>query len=277
MLKICVSILAVLLLPIQLWSQEDICIGKKQIIYSTVLGEERTYWIHLPDNYAQDGKRTYPVIYLLDGDSFFHTLVGITKTLSSGKKEIVPASIIIGVLNTDRTRDLTPTSSNLGRDGKVQANKKAEGGGSEKFDSFLVNELRAYVDTSYRTNGRNMLIGHSYAGLFGLNTFLQYPDQFNKYLLIDPSLWWDGGRLVKEAERLIKNKDYSDVDLYIGIATQKRTALIDFHLDRADELCTQILPNAKNLNLITKSFPEETHGTVAISGIYDGLKQLSTQ
>ena len=46
--------LILLLLPLTMRSQEDICIGKKHSLYSTVLQEERNYWVHLPDSYGRD-------------------------------------------------------------------------------------------------------------------------------------------------------------------------------------------------------------------------------
>ena len=100
-------LLIFLLLPLTLRSQEDICIGKELVLYSTVLQEERSYWIHLPEHYNMDTKQRYPVVYLLDGDSFFHSLVGIRKTLASGRGKYLPPCIIVGVLNSDRTRDFT--------------------------------------------------------------------------------------------------------------------------------------------------------------------------
>ena len=159
-------LLIFLLLPLTLRSQEDICIGKELVLYSTVLQEERSYWIHLPEHYNMDTKQCYPVVYLLDGDSFFHSLVGIRKTLASGRGKYLPPCIIVGVLNTDRTRDFTPTASAAGRDGKISIDAIPQGGGSEAFSKFLTEELRPAIDSAYRTNGWNMLIGHSYAGLF---------------------------------------------------------------------------------------------------------------
>ena len=103
-------LLIFLLLPLTLRSQEDICIGKELVLYSTVLQEDRSYWINLPEHYNMDTKQRYPVVYLLDGDSFFHSLVGIRKTLASGRGKYLPPCIIVGVLNTDRTRDFTPTA-----------------------------------------------------------------------------------------------------------------------------------------------------------------------
>ena len=74
-----------LLLPLTMRSQEDICIGKRYSLYSAFLQEERDYWIYLPQNYDRDTTQNYPVIYLLDGGSFFHSLVGISQTLSTVK------------------------------------------------------------------------------------------------------------------------------------------------------------------------------------------------
>lgn len=267
-------LLIFLLLPLTLRSQGDICIGKKQSLYSTVLQENRNYWIHLPENYGQDTTQTYPVVYLLDGDSFFHSLVGISKTFSTVRGKFLPQSIIIGVLNVDRTRDLTPTASAAGRDGKIAPGTIPQGGGSETFSRFLTGELRAVIDSVYRTNGKNMLIGHSYAGLFTLNTFLRHTELFDMYLAVDPSLWWDQGKLSEEAETLIEGKDFTGKSLYIGVASKKRTDRVDIHLNKVNHLLTEVLPQAENLRFFSKSFPEENHGTVAIPGIYDGIKQL---
>ena len=109
--------LILLLLPLTMRSQEDICIGKKQSLHSAVLNEERNYWIHLPSGYEQDTTKRYPVIYLLDGDAFFHSLVGISRTFTTVRGKYLPESIIIGVLNVNRTRDLTPTASRDGTAG----------------------------------------------------------------------------------------------------------------------------------------------------------------
>ena len=267
-------LLIFLLLPLTLRSQGDIFIGKKQSLYSTALQENRNYWIHLPENYGQDTTQTYPVVYLLDGDSFFHSLVGISKTFSTVRGKFLPQSIIIGVLNVDRTRDLTPTASAAGRDGKIAPGTIPQGGGSETFSRFLTGELRAVIDSVYRTNGKNMLIGHSYAGLFTLNTFLRHTELFDMYLAVDPSLWWDQGKLSEEAETWIEGKDFTGKSLYIGVASKKRTDRVDIHLNKVNHLLTEVLPQAENLRFFSKSFPEENHGTVAIPGIYNGIKQL---
>ena len=266
--------LILLLLPLTMRSQEDICIGKKQSLHSAVLNEERNYWIHLPSGYEQDTTKRYPVIDLLDGDAFFHSLVGISRTFTTVRGKYLPESIIIGVLNVNRTRDLTPTASAAGRDGRIAPDATPQGGGSETFSRFLTEELRGVIDSTCRTNGKNMLIGHSYAGLFTLNTFLRHTELFDTYLAVDPSLWWDQGKLSQEAAAWVEGKDFTGKSLYIGVASKKRTDRVDIHLNKVNHLLTEVLPQAKNLRFFHKSFPEENHGTVAIPGIYDGIKQL---
>jgi predicted alpha/beta superfamily hydrolase len=257
-----------------MWGQEDICIGKTFVLNTTTLHEERIYWIHLPENYEQDTTQTYQVIYLLDGDSFFHSLIGISKTLASGRRTYLPPSIIVGILNIDRTRDFTPTSSASGRDGKISPDSLPQGGGSEMFSHFLTEELRTVIDSAYRTNGQNMLIGHSYAGLFTLNTFLRHTELFDTYLAVDPSLWWNQGKLSEESSELIKGKDFTGKSLYIGVSSRKQADQANIHHDKVNYLLSEVLPQAANLCFFNKFFPEENHGTVAIPGIYDGIKQL---
>ncbi len=263
-----------LLLPLIMVGQEDICIGKRFSLYSASLQEEREYWVHLPQGYEKDTTQSYPTVYLLDGGSFFHSLVSISQTFSTVRGKYLPPCIIIGVISTDRTRDFTPTASAAGRDGKVAPNAKPQGGGSEIFNRFLTEELRSVVDSTYRTNGHNMLIGHSYTALFTVNTFLRHTELFDVYLAVDPSLWWDRGRLVEEAASLVKGKDFAGKSLYIGVASKKRPDRAYIHLEEVDRFLTEVLPRAQNLKFFSRSFPEENHGTVAIPGIYDGIKQL---
>lgn len=263
-----------LLFPLLLWGQEDIYIGKKLSMYSDTLQEHREYWVYLPDDYAENTQQAYQVIYLLDGQSFFHSLVGISKTFSTIRGKHLPPSIIVGIISTDRTRDFTPTASAAGRDGKIDPNTQKQGGESEVFNQFLTQELRSVIDNTYRTNGHNMLIGHSYGGLFTLNTFLKHNSFFDTYLAIDPSLWWDQGKLSKEAKSLIEQQNFTGKSLYIAVATKKRTDRKDINHNRVDYLLSHGLLQKKDLRLIHKSFPEETHGSVVIPALYDGIKQL---
>ena len=260
--------------PVVGWAQKEIAIGSRYEIYSDQLQEQRTFWVSLPSGYDPASNRSYPVVYLLDGESLFHVLVGMYHTLETVKGEPVPPTILVGIVSGDRTLDFTPTASAAGRDGQIPSGAEPQGGGSESFYRFLTDELRARIDSMYPTNGPTMLIGHSYGGLFVLNTFLHHTDAFDNYLAVDPSLWWDQGRIVREASDLMPGKDYTGKQLYVAVATKKRTDRVDIHPDLAQQLATDILPKAQYLHFFYQSFPEENHGTVSIPGIFDGLKKL---
>src|SRR5579863_361453 len=91
-------------------TSNNITIGKIDSLYSKTLSEERKIWVYVPEA-ASDTSKRFPVLYLLDGDSHFASVVGIIKHLANSSSG--PDMIIVGIPNTDRTRDLTPTKSVL--------------------------------------------------------------------------------------------------------------------------------------------------------------------
>lgn len=257
-------------------AQETISVGTCHRIFSQVLNEERIYWVYKPETRSDEPERSYPVLYLLDGDSFFHSVVGFTQMFSASKVSSLPPCIVVAVLNTDRTRDLTPISSAARRDGTVQAGDKQEGGGAELFYRFLVEELRPEIEKQLPIDGTNYLVGHSYAGLFTLHVLLTHPEAFDTYMALDPSLWWNRGYFMKQAEEEISMSDFSGKQLYVGFATQPRPGKNLIHFPLVDSFLETIVPNMekRHLRVISRKFPEETHGTIALPGIYDGLKSL---
>src|SRR5260221_7846789 len=108
-----------------------VVIGTVDSIYSKLLKENRKIWIHLPKSYASNFKfQKYPVIYLLDGDTNFHSVTGLIPQLSvETGSPLWPEMIVVGIPNTNRTRDLTPTHTLKGLDGKEQASLSVTGGG----------------------------------------------------------------------------------------------------------------------------------------------------
>ena len=145
-------------------AQEAISIGTRHTLFSHVLNEAREYWVYVPATRPGEKEESYPVLYLLDGDSFFHSVVGFTRLFSTSKVSSLPPCIVVAVLNTNRTRDFTPTCSAARRDGTVRPGDKPEGGGAGQFCRFLTEELRPAVEQDLPVNGQHLLAGHSYAG-----------------------------------------------------------------------------------------------------------------
>ena len=179
------------LTPFSVQAQDAIHIGTRHTLFSQILNEERTYWVYEPERQAGDSIRNLPVLYLLDGDVFFHSVVGFTRFFSSSKVSSLPPCIVVAVLNTDRTRDFTPTCSAARRDGTIHSGDKPQGGGAEQFYRFLTEELRPEVEKRVLGGSSNILVGHSYAGLFTLEMLLRHPGSFDTFMAIDPSISWD--------------------------------------------------------------------------------------
>ena len=114
-------------------------IGHYETIHSSVLSEDRAILVSLPDDYETTSK-TYPVLYVLDGEDVHRFIQSITAiTFYSGVRRL-PKMIVIGILNTDRTRDLTP---------RKIAQRKNSGGG-DAFLEFIISELNSYIESKYR-------------------------------------------------------------------------------------------------------------------------------
>lgn len=269
-------IIICMLFSLGLLAQEKICIGEKYNIYSQQLDEEQQYWIYLPPNYnnEQFGKASYPVIYLLDGDKNFLSTVAIQQTFTKGMYNNMPECIIVGILNTDRTRDLTPSKSYLLHKGKKMFENS---GGSDTFLKFLTQELRNKVESDYRTNGYNILIGHSFGGLFAMNTLIHHTDTFNAYIIIDPSLWWDNNKMYNDAKKMWCTTDFRGKSLYMAIAKDEDDNASDNsnHTASIKTFCNDILKlNSENLNVKWKFYKNEDHGTIVTPGVFDGLREV---
>lgn len=182
-------------------TDNKIVIGHIDTVQSKTLNESRQIWIYTPESNdsSLSAKQRYPVVYLLDGSEHFVSFVGILKHLSY--LMICPQMIVVGITNTDRNRDLTPT-----RDSSYYS----KSGGGEHFISFIEKELMPYVDSKYPTEPFKMLIGHSLGGLTVMNTLINHTDLFNAYIAIDPSMWWDNQKLLKQAKTVLAERKFEE-------------------------------------------------------------------
>lgn len=258
----------------------DITIGKIEEIHSTILNEKRTIWIHVPEKKDEGDSLKYPVIYLLDGDAHFRSVVGLIDRMSDGSS-ICPKAIVVAILNTNRPRDLTPTrvTSRKKEDRRAQAS-----GGGERFTEFLANELIHYIEKNYPASNERMLIGHSLGGLLVINTLIRHPHLFNKYLAIDPSLWWDDWKLLKQSAQVLQEQNYEGKSLYVAIANTVPTDTLTAQQDtseatthyRAITHFVRMLRTEppRGLDWRAQFYPDENHGSVALAGELDALRFL---
>ena len=91
-----------------------------------------------------------------------------------------------------------------------------------------------------------------------------------------PSLWWDQGAFLKQAGTRGDKTVFDGKQLYVAFATRPRTERNLIHFPLTDTFLDTVIPEMErcNLRVVSKKFPEETHGTIALPAIYDGLKCL---
>lgn len=253
-------------------------VGGAYTLASEVLHEKREYFVHLPPSYwqASGNQRHYPVLYMLDGENFFVTASDITDFMSGGTNGnyAIPEVVVVGVINTNRTRDMTPTRIVHGSGG---IGDWSASGGSEDFFRFLQTELIPRIDRDYRTLHYRIAAGHSLAGLAVVNAFQHHPGMFQATIALDPSLWWDNGYLLRTApeERMpLANRSR----LYIGLANTPSingiyAGIAKVHMDAIGAYASHMSEQpALHDRFAMEYFPTEEHGSVPLVALYNGLE-----
>ncbi|MFZ6742102.1 alpha/beta hydrolase [Undibacterium sp. JH2W] len=238
-------------------------IGSSLSLHSQALGEERTINIILPEGYTTETASKYPVIYLLDGavDEDLIHMAGAVQFSSFSWVNRLPASILVGIANTDRRRDMTfKAADNFSLPASMKAYSAAfkNAGGSAKFMEFLEKELQPYIEKNYRSNGDKTLIGQSLAGLLATEILLKKPALFNNYIIMSPSLWWDNESLLKQAPALLKNLPSQPMKVYLAVG--KEGPQMEGDARALSRAITQ--SKAKNLSYHFEFLPREDHGSI---------------
>ncbi|WP_420146916.1 alpha/beta hydrolase-fold protein [Spirosoma sp.] len=267
----------------------NIVIGHIDSLFSKTLNEKRKIWVHLPDSY-QNGvyaKRRYPVVYLLDGTSHFSSVVGMIEQLSSvNGNTIYPEMIVVGIANTNRLRDLTPTPGGEMIPSAADSTRRKNSGGGEKFTAFIEGELIPRIDSLYPTEPYKVFIGHSLGGLLVINTLIHHPNLFNAYVAIDPSMWWDDQKLLMTAKQVIASQKYAGKALFMGIANTMESRMDTLRVQADTSGATKHIRSILALDRLLKAnrqtglryqgkyYGLDDHSSVPLIAAYDALHFL---
>lgn len=162
----------------------------KDSILSKKLDKYRQLSVSLPKSYNKDAKKTYPLLFLLDGDYLFEPFQG---ALSYGNYwDDLPEVIIVGLdqnRDNERADDCTFDDSTGLPEGK-----------GESFFEFIGGELIPFLQNKYRISPFKIIAGHDVTAGY-MNLFL-YKDNplFNAYISLSPELATE--MEVRVAERL---------------------------------------------------------------------------
>ena len=167
---------------------------KQEGFRSRFLKNERDLIVYVPPCYNQQTERRFPVLYLHDGQNLFDAStsfipgmdwhVGQTADEAIGANNVEPL-IIVGIYNTGKQRILEYTPTRVPRLG---------GGRADGYAKFLIQELKPFVDSEYRTLSgpeETGMGGSSLGGLVSLYLGLKFPHIFGRIAALSPAVWWN--------------------------------------------------------------------------------------
>jgi len=250
-------------------------IGHTIQLVSTVLHENRTINVALPEGYDPQEDQKYPVIYILDGgrnEDFLH-IAGLVKYNTQPWIDRFPKSIVVGIENLNRRRDFTFKVNNLDflESKKMKKEYFSASGASAPYIDFLQNELIPYITQNYKTTEHRTVIGESLAGLLATEILLRHPSTFNDYIIISPSLWWDDHSLIREPSNLKKETITQPVKVYIGAPDREED--IEMY-DSALQLEQTLKRLHPKIQLSFDYLPGELHSTVIHQAVYNAFRLL---
>ncbi|MHA1958610.1 MAG: alpha/beta hydrolase-fold protein [Candidatus Thorarchaeota archaeon] len=248
----------------------EIVVGKKIVVKSEVLGEDRIVLVSCPKNYEVSNKR-YPMFFLLDAEFFFQQGIAAVGFLSEcgyiGIKPI-PEMITVGIVNVDRNRDYTPTFAPKQR----EVLEFPTSGKADIFLEFLKKELIPLVEERYRTHSFRILAGWSLGGLLTIHSFLFHPDLFSAYLAISPSLWWDEDLYLERTKSLLSQGKVSDKPLVVTIGSLEGGDMGRSVRDGFIPLLTSHFEKSSRFKAV--ELPLENHSFGPYKAIFEGLRVL---
>jgi predicted alpha/beta superfamily hydrolase len=153
------------------------------------LDRQRSIRLYLPPSYQTSIKR-YPVIYMHDGQNLFDDMTAfsgewqVDESLNQFAKKQGLEVIVVGIDNGGdfRMNELSPWENK--RFGEAQG---------KQYMDFIVEIVKPYIDTNFRTQSDRLhtaIMGSSMGGLISHYGVHAYPDVFSKAGMFSPAYWY---------------------------------------------------------------------------------------
>jgi len=229
----------------------NVLILQKEFIIPNLNKKKHKIWVYLPPNYETSTKK-FPVIYMHDAQNLFDektSYIGeweVDETLNSLFEKTNKGFIVVGIENggEERINEYTPWP-----------HKKYGGGKGAVYIDFIVNTLKPFIDTRYRTKSQQKytgLVGSSLGGLISYYGGLKYPDTFGKIGALSTSFWFSD-----EVVNFTKtNGAIKNMKLYLLVGEKEGDEMV-LGTKKMNELLIET--GFKPKNLTSKIIPEGEH------------------
>lgn len=224
-------------------------------VESKVLDQTRQIKVQLPRNYDPEEDKTYPLIFVFDGDYLFEPVAGTVDFLSYWEE--IPDAFVVGI-NQSGTRI---------EDGNYDRIDYMPIENGEKFFDFIGLEILPYLDENYNIGPFSVVVGHDYMANF-INLFLFSKNiPFEGFVNLSPDI--PDGFLPYISEKMYD----LNTDFWYSITTGSND--VDFLKQKAKKLHTNLsLVSNDNLKLSYKEFENTNHYTFVSYAIPYSLLEI---
>lgn len=205
-----------------------------RVIHSECVNQDYEIGVWLPFSY-DSSNRSYPVLYVADGEFLYPTVAGLIPTLVGNGE--VPEIIVVGIayhginswdeFGDLRERDLLPQQYRPKR--SIMEQKPASR--QAQYIDFYRQELFPFIEREYRALADDRaLYGVSNSGFYSLDLMLNYPGLFRRH--IAAGCTWPGADdyFVESAKRYAALPARSPVDLFLAVGELEGVGVVSgFH------------------------------------------------
>ena len=222
---------------------------------SSLLRYPRNLIVWLPPTYGKDISRRYPVIYMQDGQNIIDPKTAlrgyewkVDETMDSLiRNNLVKEAIVVGVYHTpDREFEFI------------------DGDQGKNYISFFVNELKPFIDKTYRTKPdreNTSVMGSAMGGLVSFRLAWSNPQIFKYAACFSPTFNLENDKILREVKTY--KGPSKDLKIYLDCGTKG----YDAELHRSFEEMESILKTKgyNDSNLMTFDDPNGDHDEKAWS------------
>lgn len=166
---------------------------------SQLLGNARRIQVLVPAGYDSSAQR-YPVLYLHDGQNVFDRATSFTQVewgVDEAVRDLrrqgkIPATIVVAIDNNrQRLEEYTP-----------YVDARRGGGSGDTYLRFITEELKPFIDRTYRTlpeREHTAIAGASLGGLISMHAAIEFSTHFSRFGVVSPSVQWNDFHVVERA------------------------------------------------------------------------------
>lgn len=263
------------------------------VLTSEISGRDYSISVALPYHYA-DSAKTYPVLYVLDANGQFGTVVERARLLRFSQQ--IPQLVIVGIgypyggrqldAEPHRIIDFFPVLEHRWIEevfsGWPEPLPDYDEGGAPEFLRFITEELAPSIDAQYSVHSNDRAIyGHSGGGWFSLYALLEGQGAFQRAIVGSPSLWWGDGMLFEMEASYAETHRSLPARVFLSVGADEPNeepfAGIDcFCMTRNFDRLVSVLEARRyeGLRWTAHMFEDENHNSVVPATISRGLRYI---